>query len=160
MLSFMTEDAKKAPSHESDKFVLRFAPGSDTRERIRKLAKENNRSMNAELLYRIESGMAPPDLGYQVQDAPVAYIEPASVAHLAEPQQHVVQTIINALSAQQLNLVLVDRISRNLDAALTKSGKTLTESERIGIIQQLYDKYTGADPRDEDLAKEANSAAA
>ena len=48
----MSEDLKPAVGRESDKFMLRLPEGM--RDRIAELAKQNNRSMNAEIVARLE----------------------------------------------------------------------------------------------------------
>lgn len=50
--------SEKATGRESDKFMLRLPDGM--RERIAKVAKANNRSMNAEIVYVLEAHF-PPD---------------------------------------------------------------------------------------------------
>jgi hypothetical protein len=54
----MSEDPKPAVSRESDKFMLRLPDGM--RERIAEVAKANGRSMNAEIVARIEASLAAP----------------------------------------------------------------------------------------------------
>ncbi|MEM8511099.1 hypothetical protein RCH14_000390 [Massilia sp. MP_M2] len=52
----MSQDQKPAVGRDSDKFMLRFPEGM--RERIADLAKANGRSMNAEIVSRIEQSMS------------------------------------------------------------------------------------------------------
>ena len=49
-------DGKEFPSDKADKFVVRFPDGM--RERIRAAAEANNRSMNAEIVARLEESLS------------------------------------------------------------------------------------------------------
>lgn len=52
----MADEPKSTVGRESDKFMLRFPDGM--RERIAELAKQNGRSMNAEIIARLESSVS------------------------------------------------------------------------------------------------------
>ncbi|MFT8276592.1 Arc family DNA-binding protein [Kerstersia gyiorum] len=54
-------DLKEFPSDKADKFVVRFPDGM--RERIAEAAKGSNRSMNAEIVARLEASFAAPNGG-------------------------------------------------------------------------------------------------
>lgn len=49
-------DGKEFPSDKADKFVVRFPDGM--REKIRAAAEANNRSMNAEIIARLQESFA------------------------------------------------------------------------------------------------------
>ena len=53
MITVMKTPTRAATGRDSDKYIVRFPPG--VRDRIAEEAKKNNRSMNAELVARIES---------------------------------------------------------------------------------------------------------
>lgn len=57
----MSQDPKKTVSRESDKFMLRFPEGM--RSKITELAQSNGRSMNAEIIARLEQTMGPATAG-------------------------------------------------------------------------------------------------
>ncbi|WP_031248034.1 hypothetical protein [Mesorhizobium sp. LNHC229A00] len=50
----MTEERRKQAGHQMQ---IRFAEGSDLRERLMDLARVNNRSLTAEIMYRLEISM-------------------------------------------------------------------------------------------------------
>lgn len=52
-------DGKEFPSDKADKFVVRFPDGM--REKIRAAAEANNRSMNAEIIARLQDSFAAED---------------------------------------------------------------------------------------------------
>lgn len=51
----MPKDAKPPVTRDSDKFMLRLPDGM--RDRIAELAKKNNRSMNSEIIARLEQSI-------------------------------------------------------------------------------------------------------
>lgn len=68
----MKKTDDKAVGRESDKFMLRFPEGM--RERITTLAKDNGRSMNAEIIARLEDSLAPHD-GVEISEKSLDAIE-------------------------------------------------------------------------------------
>lgn len=91
-----TKPAKKpAPSDTLDKFMLRMPEGM--RERIAKSAKENNRSMNAEIVSRLERSLSP-TITFNVKDN-YSYSE--------------VETLFNSMNARMERLE--DRILKLID---------------------------------------------
>jgi len=143
-----------AMAREDPLFRLRMP--EELKKQLEKQARQNKRSLNAEILCLIEEATQRPAGVLPINEIAGAY----HASLLTVAQQQAVDNLITAFTAPSLNLVLVDRISRNLDAKLKASGKTITEEERIGIIQQLYDKYTGGDATDDDIRKAIGSAAA
>ncbi|HDR9877444.1 TPA: Arc family DNA-binding protein [Burkholderia cenocepacia] len=59
----MSKDTK-APSRSADQFVVRFPDGM--RERIANEAKKNNRSMNAEIIARLDDSFSAPDESHTI----------------------------------------------------------------------------------------------
>jgi hypothetical protein len=66
IISAMTEKPKP-PSRTADQFVIRLPEGM--RESIAAAAKNNNRSMNAEIIARIAQTFGPSDLDTRINDA-------------------------------------------------------------------------------------------
>ncbi|NHZ40090.1 Arc family DNA-binding protein [Massilia aquatica] len=77
----MTQDPKKIVSRESDKFMLRFPEGM--REHVADAAARNRRSMNAEILARLEQTFRWDAVGHQHPGELTAEIE-TSAARLQE----------------------------------------------------------------------------
>ena len=62
IISKMSDDA---PKRDGKQLLLRFKEGSDLRERLTAVAKQNNRSVSAEIIHRLETSISgagsPPD---------------------------------------------------------------------------------------------------
>lgn len=74
---------KPYPSEQADRFIIRMPDG--LRDRIAQVAKENNRSMNAEIIARLEASFG---------DAPASQWAPVS-----EVTQRMVDEIVRRLEA-------------------------------------------------------------
>lgn len=66
----MTQDT---PSRSLDKVIVRLPDGM--RERIREVAEKNNRSMNAEIVARLDQSFEAPDITYWTQQLDRVYSE-------------------------------------------------------------------------------------
>lgn len=60
----MSTDKTTRPHQGSDKYIVRFPDGM--RERIAEAAKANNRSMNSEIIARLEASFEPPEASIAV----------------------------------------------------------------------------------------------
>lgn len=80
------------PSDEADKFVLRFQPGSAMRTRLAEAAKANGRSMNAELLHRLDSSFSPQGSVHELR------------LKLSTPLREALFDVIDAISEVRRNL--------------------------------------------------------
>lgn len=76
----MTKHREPYPSEKQERFIVRFPDGM--RDRIREAAEANNRSMNAEIIHRLNESFLSEEAGTGNLDE----IEPSSWAkHLAQP---------------------------------------------------------------------------
>lgn len=126
ILGPMKSDDESTVSRESDKFMLRLPDGM--RPRIAAVAKANGRSMNAEIVARLESSFSAP---------------PSST------DEAKYQTMRAA--ARELDFLLSESKNQKLRAKLTIAAKLLSQSSMANTpaAQDLIDRYLETSPEQE-----------
>lgn len=90
MITGMTKKPQQSESRELDKYIVRFPDGM--RDRIAEAARGNNRSMNAEIVARLEASFA----------------EPPPLSAAARGEHEELLTRINKLLAQSHDQLMTD----------------------------------------------------
>jgi len=103
-------ESKQFPSTVADKFVVRFPDGM--RDRIKEAAEANNRSMNAEIVARLQHSFQLPakidsimddyrvvDAGHDQKDAMLEQITRLyeEMKAVSDQQQHIINHLLKAL---------------------------------------------------------------
>lgn len=137
-------DGKEFPSDKADKFVVRFPDGM--REKIRAAAEANNRSMNAEIVSRLENSFVLPA---KIDDLMSAYLESEAVQDEADD---LTQKLIQMFEAQKAISDLQEGIINQLLKAQGSHLLVSTKKDMPHPDQALEDEVNGA-PSDDSVVR-------
>jgi hypothetical protein len=132
----MTET--KYPSHTLDKFQLRLPEGM--RERIKEAAKESGRSMNAEIVYRLEESFRQPDLLDALNADPKAtQIARDHTKYLEEQQAILDAEIKRNTRTNELMQKAIESLN-HLSTAFAEQKKQTQVLDRLDVIESILKK--------------------
>lgn len=120
----MTKPNNEAPSQSADKYIVRFPDGM--RDRIAEAAKTNNRSMNAEIIARLQSSFTEPSAGIQFSRASPSD-DSDTFFELIRAQRKTIDTQETAILALQSYLVEV----------INSLPKKLQSDERVKVAEKF-----------------------
>lgn len=143
--------SKEYPSDRAEKFVVRFPDGM--RDRIREVAERNNRSMNAEIIARLEASFDPSQgsagfLGDSIHDIlgrstrgvdSMLELEESlrNAAHISESLKSIDFTAIESITKMLENMT---KATQELDKDKMELIKKLSSQSASDILQEKIDQ--------------------
>jgi hypothetical protein len=134
-------DSKEFPSDKADKFVVRFPEGM--RDQIAEAAKANNRSMNAEIVSRLQGSFSLPG---KVGDLIEAYQSEGSIY---EDQSNLMQKVIQMYEAQKA----VSDLQKEIIDRLVQAQQLISIKADIPHPEQVFEDAVNGPPSDDPIVR-------